>query len=278
MATQSSNSTTGVWNGDGTFFVQWPAVFAGIFITMLAYFTMMSLGAALGANTIPNTWRDWDLVQRAGTGAGLWLLISSLVALFVGSYAASRVSGIIATRVGYYQAAVITALFFTLMVVQIGIGLGALSYGMSGVRNAVTGAAGGLMSNPQMIVVVEDALGDLRLQGPHESVVQGVLMRVVRGDQDSAVTYLASQAGIPREQALARYDNLKVQVARMTDELTSGAAAALKAMGWLAFGMMALGTAAAMAGGGFGAQMNLRNPVSGLDRRAVRSSRQEAYT
>lgn len=280
MATQAGNmNESASSNARSAFFIQWPAVFAGFFITMLVYFSVMSLGAALGANGIPNMVSGMDSVQKVGAGAGLWLLISCILALALGSYAAARVSGIVATRVGYYQGGVITALFFTMMVLQIGIGLGVVSYGLSAIKSNVVGPAMQIASQqPQVIAIAEDLLGDLNLRAPTEKTIQGVVYRVLYSDQNSAINYLATQAGIPRDQAQARYEALKGQMSAVMDDMARGAATAMRSMGWLAFALMTLGTAAAMAGGGFGAQTNIRNPVDSLDRRAIRSSQQQAYT
>lgn len=262
----------------------WRAIFAGVFVSMLIYFTLMSLGLAIGAGEVK------DVINGAsasglGTGAGIWLVVTVLISLFVGSYASSRVSGLIMTRVGYVQGAVIAALFFGLMITQAGMLIGAASSGVGALSGAVREVAGGaasqILNNPKLSAIVDDALGDLKFKSSPEVVTTGVLSRALRGDTNSAINYLASQAGITREQAQARFDSLNVQVRDTAIQIGQTSADATRAFGWAAFAMMFLGSLIAMAGGGLGAQMNIRRPVDNMDRIAARRLSQRsrpAYT
>ena len=276
MAT-TVNMTDESVNSRESLTVHWRAVFAGIFIAMLVYFTLMSLGVAIGAGEVKDVLQGADAGQGLGTGVGVWMLLTVLISLFVGSYASGRVSGIIATRVGYMQGAVVSALFFTLMVTQAGIALGLISSGLGSLKNAISGTASSLASNPQITSVVEDSLTDLKLRSNVEQVVPGLLTRFMRGDRESAINYLASQAGISREEAQSRYESLTARIRSTANVLGQRTADAARAMGGLAFGLMLFGTIFGMVGGGLGAQLNLRKPIDNLDRKAMRMH-QQAYT
>src|SRR5689334_994397 len=78
--------------------LHWSAIFAGVFVSLLAYFTLMSLGLAFGAGAIQDIVRNDDSYNGLAVGAGIWTVVSLIISLFLGSYASGRASGIIATR------------------------------------------------------------------------------------------------------------------------------------------------------------------------------------
>jgi hypothetical protein len=192
--------------------VHWRAVFAGLFISMLVYFTLVALGVGIGANQAIDVIQGEDKASSLGMGAGIWLAVTVLISLIVGSYASSRVSGIIATRVGYVQGAVIAALFFTLMISQLGMAVGMLGRGVGALSSTVGGTARDMVASPQVTGIVEDALADLNFKSDPQTVITGFLARILRGDENSAVNYLSAQTGISRDEATTRYQNLKDQV------------------------------------------------------------------
>ncbi|MBX3022471.1 MAG: hypothetical protein KF799_12430 [Bdellovibrionales bacterium] len=253
--------------------VHWRAVFAGLFISMLAYFTLVSLGLGIGAGQMRDVLAGQDALGNIGIGAAIWLAVTVLISLFVGSYASSRSSGIIATRVGAVQGAVITALFFTLMTTQAGIALGTISSGLGAIRDTLSGAAWQMGNNPRLTAIVDDALGDMDLKSSPETVGSGVLSRLMRGDTDSAITYLANQSGLTRAEAEVRYQQLSGQVQAAAAEIGQRTATAARTIGWTAFGLMVFGTLFAILGGTMGAQLNIRKPISELDRKALRMQR-----
>lgn len=250
--------------------VHWPAVFAGLFISMIVYFSLLSLGVGIGADQAIGVMQGEDSASSLGSGAGIWFALTVLISLFAGSYASSRVSGLIATRVGYVQGVVVAALFFTLMVSQLGAAIGMLGRGASALTGAAAGAAKSAAENPQVTAVVEDALGDMNLKSSPQVVATGVASRLLRGNEQSAINYLAAQAGISRTEANTRFIQLKEQVQTTAATIGQKTAEAAKAAGWIAFGILFLGSISAMLGGAFGAQLNMRKPMDTLDRKAIR--------
>jgi hypothetical protein len=68
--------------------VSWGAVFTGVTIALVAYVFMCALGAAIGA-TLLNPLAQQD--SRAfGFGSGVWLIVTTVVAVFLGGYFAGR--------------------------------------------------------------------------------------------------------------------------------------------------------------------------------------------
>lgn len=68
--------------------ISWGAVFAGLFLALATYLFLGVLGTAIGSGAIDATERN--PLAGFGTGAGIWVGISTLVALAVGAFIAGR--------------------------------------------------------------------------------------------------------------------------------------------------------------------------------------------
>lgn len=73
--------------------MSWGAVLAGAVIALAVGATLNILGAAIGANLVDATERATPDATSLGIGGGIWLLVSHLIGLGVGAYAAARLSG-----------------------------------------------------------------------------------------------------------------------------------------------------------------------------------------
>lgn len=73
--------------------VSWGAIFAGVVITLITQLLLSILGIAIGASTI-NPMTEQNPANGVGTGAGIWFVISSLIALFAGGWVAGRLAGV----------------------------------------------------------------------------------------------------------------------------------------------------------------------------------------
>lgn len=72
--------------------ISWGAIFAGLILVLAIQLVLSLLGLSIGAGTVdPLT--EVDPVKGLGTGALAWFGISLLVALFIGGWAAGRLSG-----------------------------------------------------------------------------------------------------------------------------------------------------------------------------------------
>src|SRR5262245_33254065 len=73
--------------------IRWGAVIAGLFFAIGTQLLLALLGVAVGLTAIePGSATPF---QGLGLGAGVWMAISSLISLFVGGFAASKLSGAI---------------------------------------------------------------------------------------------------------------------------------------------------------------------------------------
>jgi hypothetical protein len=272
----TNSETVDVVSTTESFSVHWRAVFAGFFLSGLVYMILTSIGVAIGAGQAQEVLQSSGTAEAVARGLGIWMLASILVSLFVGCYAASRASGLIATRVGYIQGAVITSLFLSAMIIE---GGALLSSSLGSIKNAVAGVSQNLMDSPAVTNAIEDALGDTELKSPPNVVVSGVISRMVNSDSQSVVDYLSAQTGMSEEEAAARYQDMKARVTTTANDLGQKAADLTRKTAWFASVLMLLGTVFGMFGGALGAQMNMRKPVDSLDRNALNSARQTpAYT
>lgn len=257
--------------------LHWSGIFAGLFVTLLAYFALMSLGLGIGAEVVKDVLQGDESFQGIAIGAGFWTVASVLIALFIGSYASGRASGIIATRIGYTQGAVITALFFAVMVSQVGASVGILTRNLANISSSAIGTSiTTLQNSPRLRAMVEDSLGAGQLKAPTTEVVAGLTQRLLRGDTESASTFLAAQAGIPKAEAQNRISTLSANFKTTINEIGQKASEGASRLGWMTFVTLFLGTIASLLGGGTGAMVNLRKPLDRVDERAMR--RIPAYT
>ncbi len=73
--------------------VSWGAIFAGAILTVTISLALNVLGVAIGANMIDVAQGSTPSAASFGIGGGIWLLVSNLLALAFGAYAAARLSG-----------------------------------------------------------------------------------------------------------------------------------------------------------------------------------------
>ena len=250
--------------------VHWRAVFAGVFIAFLVQLMLMSLGLAFGGGAVRENLLSNESVVNVAIGTGVWMIASILISLFLGSYAAGRASGIIATRIGYTQGAVITSLFFLALAVQIGTTMGTFTRGLANISSSVIGGVGQLSRNPQLLANVEDHVTDLKFKAPPGYVLGALTTRLIRGDTNSAANFLAMQTGMSPRQARVRIAAINADFRATMTNIAERASAAAARLGLGAFATILLGTISAMLGGGTGALVNLRKPLDRVDERALR--------
>jgi hypothetical protein len=245
--------------------ISFRAIVAGLLVAMFTFIGLVGLGLAFGGMRMDQE----TTAQSAGIFSGIWFIISVLLALFVGSYFAARISKFRTGRVGSLQGLVIAALFIgffmyqtLVMIGSAGLAIGSL-IGRSG--SMIAGGIERASESPQIYQAVsnltEDALGDLNLRSPPNEVAQGVAARLIRGDSESAKNYLSRQAGITPTEADAKIAQMKGQVDQYVANAKEATATAIKSAGWTLFLLVALGSLAAIGGGALGSVINFRKPL-----------------
>jgi hypothetical protein len=261
-----------------SFSIHWSAVIAGIFIASIAYMILGSLGVAVGATQLQHSFSLGDsTLKGTSEGLGAFLFTSILIALFIGAYASGRVSGFVATRVGYIQGAVISAAFFAIMLLQAGAAAGFIGAGLGGLKDVISASAQSLGSNAHLTETIEDSLSGIQLKSDAKTVASGLVSRLMNEDSKSAVIYIADQTGLSREEALAKYQTINQSVRDLANRIGQKTSEVARNIAWFSSALMFFGTLFAMFGGALGAQFSMRKPVDNLDRSALRSMEHEAY-
>jgi len=100
--------------------VRWSSVLAGLFLALGTLVLLGLLGFATGVSVLDTGGRA--SLERLGTGMGLWMAFASLVALFVGSYAAAKLGGAIRRGDGALAGVLTWAVSLALLVFVVGSG------------------------------------------------------------------------------------------------------------------------------------------------------------
>jgi hypothetical protein len=93
-----SRTATAPWPTFGSFDrpfarVSWGSIFAGAIIALATQLVLTLIGMAIGLATINPASGGTPSGTALGLGATIWLLLSSLISLFVGGYIAARLGG-----------------------------------------------------------------------------------------------------------------------------------------------------------------------------------------
>ncbi len=255
--------------------VSWRAIFAGAFISMLCYSILMSLGIAIGSASLRGLIQGSNSGEALGVTSALWLVFSILISLFLGSYSAGRVSGLISMGVGRVQGVVIAALFFAVMLFQVGATIGSIGRGIGSTVGTLGGAAGDVSKNPKVQETIRNALGGLNLKSSPETVAQVLATRLLNGDQAGARDYLASQTGLSRVQADQKIQTFKTDLQNTLKNIGGTTAQVVSIASWTLFGSLILGSIASMLGGASGASVNISRTLGSArpDQRSIRGSK-----
>src|SRR4051794_32863442 len=73
--------------------ISWGAVFAGAIIALATQIVLALIGMAIGLATLNPASGDSPSGTTLGAGAAIWLVVSSLISLFIGGYIAARLAG-----------------------------------------------------------------------------------------------------------------------------------------------------------------------------------------
>jgi hypothetical protein len=119
--------------------VRWGSVIAGIFTALATLFTLSVLGLAIGLSTFD----AGDPAGAFGNGAGIWGLMSVLLAFGLGGYMAGSTARVRGSSKGMLNGAMVWMVTIPLAIYLLGSGVGAL-LGLAG--DAATAA--GAVSSP----------------------------------------------------------------------------------------------------------------------------------
>lgn len=122
--------------------ISWGAVIAGVILSLTVYLIMTVLGTAIGASLL-SPMSQQNPAHGFGFGSGVWVIVTTVIAVFAGSYFAGRCAPVLGWLHGLLAWAVMTLLVVYSMASLIG---GAISTASS---VASTGATVGAATSNQ---------------------------------------------------------------------------------------------------------------------------------
>jgi hypothetical protein len=268
--------------------ISWGAVLAGAVIAIAVQVSLSLLGLGLGLSTVDPAAGDTPQAAGLGIGAGIWWVVSNLIALVIGGYVAARLSGMPLRGDGIIHGLLTWAVTFLITIYLLTTSVGSMVGGAfnivgntlstlgQGVAEAVPQAAEAAGISPEQIQDQAEQLlrpeqpGQLSAEQARSELVDALRQMVTGSEQEAAqareraARIIAQQAGISPEQANQRIDQLTAEVqqradqaaAQATEAADAAASAASSAAIW-AFVAFVLGACAGALGGAMGTRNRL---------------------
>ena len=274
--------------------ISWGAIFAGVVFVLAISWLLYLLGAALGL-TVVNPAEVPEAGEKLGRGAAIWILVTSLIAFFLGGLFAARIAGIIDKTEGMLHGLAVWGLSTLLALllgaagmstllqtgqslVKGGAELGTKAAGAIGAADADVNIPSSVMAALQARLKAEasqalaraaqDAGGKVSEEKARRALNQldretttGIVVQLVRGNPESAKTILAANTTLNRAEVERLIEGLSQEVSRYTQALQAQAKKTADysvAVLWAVFISSSLGLIAAIIGGRLGAQAGVR--------------------
>jgi hypothetical protein len=255
MINHNINNNSTDWGEHPTQFVSWKSVLAGFFLALFTMLGLLGLGMAFGGIGID----EESSLQGASIFTGLWFLVSTIIAILVGSFYSARLSSYSMPRIGAANGLLIASLFILFFVTQFFSVIGSIGTSAGAIVGfTATEATQAAASNPEASLMVtsyvEEQFLDLELRSSTQVVASGVASRLLNGNAKGAQNYLAYQANLSPEEAQTRVTEFSAQANRLIEQAKVTAADALKTAGWSLFFLIACSAIAAALGGFWGSR------------------------
>jgi hypothetical protein len=119
--------------------VRWGPIIAGLVLALSTQLVLSALGVAIGAGSIGESGAPRTDAAGVGTNIGIWSIISLLISLFVGGWAAARTAGRMSRNTALLNGAILWASTLALSAWL-------LSSGVSGAFGVAASNAGSVIS------------------------------------------------------------------------------------------------------------------------------------
>jgi hypothetical protein len=268
--------------------ISWGAVLAGVIIILTIQLLLSLLGVGVGASTIDPVEGATPEGQTLGIGAGIWWVISSLIAVFAGSFVAGRLANVPVRMDGMLNGlvtwglATLVLIYFLTTAVS---GLVGGAFGVLGSALQATGQAAGTVAQTgaqtpqgqdalsriqgqiqQMFNQYEEELrqaGEQVERAAQDPRAREVLQRAVTegpdsltpADREAAIGALQDHAGMTRpeaEQQLVQWEQAYREAEQTAREVGERAANTIAQASLWSFVAFALGAVVAAVGGMLG--------------------------
>jgi hypothetical protein len=207
--------------------VSWGAIFAGVVVALIVQVLLTMLGVGIGIATLDPRTSDNPAASTFSIVAGIWYVISGIIAAYAGGYIAARMSGKIVPTTGALHG-LTTWAFTTLLVLYfLTSTVGSLVGGaFSGVASALGGAgqtiaqtAAPIIANSNPLEALDSRIRATGIEPEALNVAAVNAMRnLVMGDPTNAETArtqaaqaLATARDIPLDQATQQVAEMESQ-------------------------------------------------------------------
>jgi hypothetical protein len=261
--------------------VSWSAIFAGIVLVLPVEVLLDLLGAGVGLGLVKPSGGGTPNASNFGTGAGIWWLVSTVIALIFGCYVAARLGGVASRWDGVLHGLVIWggAVLITVYLLTTAIGGviggafsvlgGTLSAAGQGIKSAVPELSTAAGVSPDLLQQQAQAYLQPTNPDPATMSPQDAQKEIARllpdlaagGDRyeqakQRVIDIMAAQLKISRDDAAKRFDQAQAQVSQTKEQAmqtTKSAAiqsaAVASRASFVAFTALLIGAVAAGAGG-----------------------------
>ncbi len=270
--------------------ISWAAIFGAVILVVTVQLLWSLLGAGIGLDTVNTNAGTTPAAGSLGISAGVWWVISSVIALAFGGFAAGWMAGI-ETRWDGVLHGLITWGIATLLTVYllssaiggiIGGGASALgglaSAAGSGIKDAAQPVAQAAGITPEVLqqqaqAYLKPADTDPATMSPQDAQkeVAANLVTYAKGGPDApaakerVVAIMAAQQHVSHDQAAQQFDNAqaklqqeKAQAIQTAKNAADASAAAASKTSFAAFADLLIGAIAAAVGGALAVQRRLQ--------------------
>jgi hypothetical protein len=238
--------------------VSWGAIFAGSLVAIVVDIMLSLLGLGIGLGIISPATEDNPL-GLIGIGAGIWMALSALIALFAGAWVAGRLAGIPRRSIGAIHGIVVwgVATLFAFFVMTTAVG--SLVSGISGAVGRSLSAVTSQVQTGDGISLDAIVSQARALTGTGEDKELGDVIRKVfsgttpnQADRAVLVDQLVEKGGMSRAEASSTVDTWIQRFSGAREGVAATAEQAMSALSKAAiwsFIAMLLGAIAAALGG-----------------------------
>ena len=228
--------------------IRWGAVLAGVSIAISVQLVLMMLGVASGLALV-----NISLGEIPGVGALIWACCSMLIAAFVGSYVAGRLSGLRRKVDGMLHGVICWAVSVMLALILATTTGGSLISGL--VSNLIQGGVVVTPSGANVASMLTRQLGP----NMESSALRTLQEYILSGRRDQAINYLNNTMNVQRERAATVIDEALILSGSSEQASPEGRAAAAQVVkdfrvaSWTTFVAIVISIALSVIGGALGA-------------------------
>ena len=207
--------------------VSWGAVFAGAVIALVAQVILNMVGLGVGLSTVDPAGNGTPTAGSLSSGAGIWFVISGILASTAGGWLAGRLSGKPARTTTAYHGLIAWAVSTLVVVYLLSSAVGGIVSGASSAVSSTLGGAGNLVGGSVKTAAQAAAPSLPGMDNPFSNIESQVrngtgndpeaLKNAAVSAMRAAVTGDAAQQKDAQEkaaQALAKAQNIPVEQAR----------------------------------------------------------------